>query len=495
MAPQKRLVVCCDGTWVNSNQGLQGADADADPIEPMLQQPSNVTRIARCIARSDPPGASPSVQQIVYYQSGIGTRDLLDKVVGGATGLGLSENIREAYQFLASNYEPDDEIFLIGFSRGSFTARSIAAFINEVGLITPKGMPYFYPIFEDWENQLKPGYKTHFPDWPFKEAKGPRPSLGDPSTSKLYLQRLVELKFAIPNVRIKAVAVYDTVGSLGLPKLGIFTDEKATRSIDYAFVDTTVPECVDHAIHALALDETRRPFTPTIWELPNPQKGQDLIQCWFSGSHADVGGSWNDDCRNADITLAWMVQQLSEYLAFDYAVLKEQYYQPQGIMPVGRRPKDNNERPYACGTIHDAMTALYELGGLGRRTPDGYNFYDHMTGREKKPLQPLVNTCEMIHPTVRLRLGLPGKGLWDKGQYDAVALHGWTCHGTRASSQSASGPLDLQQIQEGQKAIHWDNTTQPGKRMPEALLGPIEYDLMCSIQPSIRDRFLSIAPL
>lgn len=124
-----------------------------------------MTRIARAIL----PETHDGIPQIVYYQAGIGTEGTWwDHVYGGGTGSGLSENIREAYGFLAKNYMDDDEVFLIGFSRGAFTARSIGAMISSVGLLTAKGMEQFYPIFSDWENQVKPqDWKDPFPNQPF----------------------------------------------------------------------------------------------------------------------------------------------------------------------------------------------------------------------------------------------------------------------------------------------------------------------------------------
>ena len=124
-----------------------------------------MTRIVRAIL----PETGNGIPQIVYYQAGIGTEGTWwDHVYGGGTGSGLSENIREAYGFLAKNYMDDDEIFLIGFSRGAFTARSIGAMIASVGLLTTKGMEQFYPIFSDWENQVKPkDWNDPFPNLPF----------------------------------------------------------------------------------------------------------------------------------------------------------------------------------------------------------------------------------------------------------------------------------------------------------------------------------------
>lgn len=137
-----------------------------------LQNPSNVTRICRAIR----PDGDNDVAQVIYYQAGIGTQESWwDHIYGGGTGAGLSENIREAYSFLAMNYTPGDEIFLIGFSRGAFTARSIAGLIAAVGLLTAKGMTHFYEVFNDWENQLVPNFKSKFPDKPFSK----RPNVTD----------------------------------------------------------------------------------------------------------------------------------------------------------------------------------------------------------------------------------------------------------------------------------------------------------------------------
>lgn len=139
-----------------------------------LQRPSNVTRICRAFC----PESSDGTHQIVYYQAGIGTESTFwNHIVGGATGAGLSENIREAYAFLATNYDAGDEIYLIGFSRGAFTARSIAGFIDCIGLLTTRGLEDFYPIFKDWENQNNKHYKSQWPDRPFSN----RPNAADPA--------------------------------------------------------------------------------------------------------------------------------------------------------------------------------------------------------------------------------------------------------------------------------------------------------------------------
>jgi uncharacterized protein (DUF2235 family) len=132
----KRLIVCCDGTWKNSDSGA-------------VDVPSNVTRLCRTINAT----TSDGIHQIVYYQSGVGTGlGRLTQTLGGATGFGISENIREAYAFLVNNYYPGDEIFMFGFSRGAFAARSIAGLICQLGVLTKSGMDDFYSVFKRYTN-------------------------------------------------------------------------------------------------------------------------------------------------------------------------------------------------------------------------------------------------------------------------------------------------------------------------------------------------------
>ena len=125
-----------------------------------------MTRISRAIKPED----SEHHAQIVYYQAGVGTGlGIKDQLLGGGTGLGLSEHIREAYYFLANNYSPGDSIFLVGFSRGSFTARSLGGLIGNLGLLNKRGLPHFYEVFLDWTdagNTESPGpsFWEHYRD-------------------------------------------------------------------------------------------------------------------------------------------------------------------------------------------------------------------------------------------------------------------------------------------------------------------------------------------
>ncbi|KAL1835095.1 hypothetical protein VTK73DRAFT_6285 [Phialemonium thermophilum] len=138
---RKRIIVCCDGTWMDS----LGDDGD--------EPPSNVTRITRVLRRT----GSDGTPQFITYFPGIGTSDALDRLVGGVFGTGLDKDIREAYNVLCTNYVDGDDIVLVGFSRGAFTARSVADMVASVGLLTPAGMASFQAVFDDYENMGEPG--------------------------------------------------------------------------------------------------------------------------------------------------------------------------------------------------------------------------------------------------------------------------------------------------------------------------------------------------
>ena len=124
----KRLIVACDGTWNNADDGMKNGT---------LQIPSNITRISRAIKTISQDG----IPQIVCYHQGLGTEGgSISRFVSGTIGKWLGDDVRETYSFLANNYHPGDEIFLLGFSRGAFTARCIGGLIAEVGLLTKKGL-------------------------------------------------------------------------------------------------------------------------------------------------------------------------------------------------------------------------------------------------------------------------------------------------------------------------------------------------------------------
>jgi len=425
----KKLVVACDGTWQNGDAGF-----DKSPFsDPTAQIPSNVVRIVRALNHHDENG----VPQISFYQRGLGTDgDLEDKLLGGMTGFGISEHIREAYAFVANNYDPStaeeldialkdeskvmDEIVLLGFSRGAYTARAISSLITDMGLLTKKGMEQFWGIFTDWKNQDVAGhesewFKLNYPKVAsdFKARKGRDIIFTDPE----YRDTLKANKLTRWGMPIRAVGVWDTVGALGIPK-----ELNAKNVRPYAFVNTKVAQHIEYAFHAMAIDERRHLYSPTIWEQPDdiapgqPAMLKKLKQCWFPGSHSNIGGSYPDASASV-LSLAWMVSQLEDngkILSFNQAYLD--FVQDLAC----KWYTDNKQpvRPWGFGTLYDSAIikdpeTLVQGINPQVRTPGRYDEIDLKSGNPD-PKKPLKGTNEYIHRCVRQRIegGGPGIQAW-----------------------------------------------------------------------------------
>ncbi|GAO19021.1 uncharacterized protein UV8b_01147 [Ustilaginoidea virens] len=318
---RKRLIVCCDGT----SYGVDKGTAD---------YASNVGRISRAISRVGVASDGEKVSQVVYYQSGVGTGSLtsVDRARQGAFGASLAENVCEAYNYLANNWGPGDEIFLFGFSRGAYTARSLAGFICQVGLLMPIHMDHFHEVYSAYKNRgdaafqdtpwatapLEPGELGTVPP----QAGAPAQAHGSRSRSRLDHLRSI----AHTHVKIKVVGVWDTVGSLSV------VNWFGQAGDDAHFHSTKLSPKVENAFHALALDESRGNFPPTLWHLDSTCLGPDgtpmvnLKQCWFPGYHSDVGGqkAGDLDANSIDeITFSWMCDQLHGLLQLSGTVLQK----------------------------------------------------------------------------------------------------------------------------------------------------------------------------
>ncbi|XP_014550038.1 hypothetical protein COCVIDRAFT_32114 [Bipolaris victoriae FI3] len=273
---RRRIIICCDGTW-----------NDRETKQPF----TNVTRILSCIEPQDDTNNN-RYDQLPYYIDGIGTGTTwLGRGKSGATGSGISRKIREAYRHVCSTYVQDgDEIVLIGFSRGAYTIQCLARLINDIGIIHNASVNKELPrIFDLW-------------------ATGQSPT--EDGDLKNHCERLVSDRMLRRNVKIKAYAAWDTVRSLGSPWPNPF--RKSEQRFD--FMDEKLPPNVTKAYHALALDERRYYFQPTILV---PSKPEQLKQCWFRGSHSDIGGG-GENSGLANITLCWMISQLRDAVKFNH---------------------------------------------------------------------------------------------------------------------------------------------------------------------------------
>ncbi|KAH0541952.1 hypothetical protein FGG08_003584 [Glutinoglossum americanum] len=466
----KKLVVCCDGTWMNADNGYVKDNPWWPWSSGHLQVPSNVTRIARSILPYHKDGRN----QIVYYQAGVGTGMFaMDKILGGATGEGLSENIREAYAFVAHNYQEanekneGDEIFLIGFSRGAFTARSIAGLIECIGVLTKLGMGHFYEIFKDYEKSGDHNWAVEYQKRSLDRPFANRPNIRDPAYGKGLEERHLS---RVTGVKVKAIAVWDTVGSLGIPRISwldcLFFASALNR--EYSFHNTKLSNSIEHAFQALALDEMRPPFAPAVWEKPD-NVNTELVQVWFPGVHCNVGGG-NDDQELADITLAWMMSKLEPFLSFNTTYLELQYKSTKDYEMKQYR----QERSWGLGFIQNSSTGLMRISGKSVRTPGRYCLANRKAGLTTTPLE---NTNEYIHASVRVRLGLKGaKGIDDKGRYKCEALDGWILEGVDIDGDgvidgSSAGNL-------GQTEISWRHKDPDVPRLKEEVLGDLEKELL-----------------
>ena len=240
MAHQNRkLIVCCDGTW---NEPYQ------------IGTTTNVVKMVRAI-RPD----SDGVSQLVYYHPGVGTGNWVDRLMGGTMGIGLSSNVQSAYDFLATNFMDGDDIYLFGFSRGAFTARSLAGLVGLVGLLEKRDMDLFPRVYDIYRSRkhrhaLKSGQKEQV-------ELAVRTLFPNDGQQERLVDALVENARPTP---IFFIGVWDTVGALGIP----FGPLRWIGQAKYNFHDTELSDRIRFAYHALAIDEARNSFKPTLWTRP-----------------------------------------------------------------------------------------------------------------------------------------------------------------------------------------------------------------------------------
>jgi len=393
----KKLIVCCDGTWKDSDSGILTGTGFSSFFRGQKQVSTNVTKITHAIRPLDSQGR----QQVVYYQAGVGSEgNIIERLVGGALGTGLSDNIREAYTFIATNYIKGDEIYLIGFSRGAFTARSIGGIIGDLGLLTRAGLEHLVDVFDDWENSGTSNYKTELSkhDSAFSVTAEVQP---DP---KVFLARYraALLKLGLTqseDIPIKAIGVWETVGSLGIPvnpffqRLGL-----PTMLRTYRFYDTDLGKDVENAFQALALDEARAAYRPTLWQ-KLPGFNTNLKQTWFPGVHSDIGGGYADSGLSNN-TLAWMMSNLAPFLDFYPDYVRQQYQQNQAYLKQEKVPK--TALMWAASQLKNTATGFFALLGVVWRTPGRYMAVGEKSATIKTN-EPLQNTHEHIHVSVRSR--------------------------------------------------------------------------------------------
>ncbi len=269
MSDVKRIALFLDGTWNNVDDN------------------TNVYR-AKSLCNKSP-------EQLCYYSAGVGTQKG-EHLSGGMFGIGINEEVLAAYEWLVDHYEPDAQIFIFGFSRGAFTARSLAGFISICGLLKPGSPISLKQVYERYRHG---------------NTKHTIRKLAEMDDSTLS-QEDVWLKRYSRAIPIWFQGVWDTVGALGVP--GPFIP--CVSKDDFTFLETDLRINDTHAYHALAIDEHRQAFVPTLWVKNTPKQGdtypaRDLAhveQRWFVGAHANVGGGYENDLL-AQIPLKWIMSR------------------------------------------------------------------------------------------------------------------------------------------------------------------------------------------
>jgi hypothetical protein len=376
----KRLILCFDGTW----------NAIGDP-----KTCTNVVKIANTVSLRDPEG----IDQVCYYNSGVGSGGPLDRFLGGAFGVGLKANVKRGLAFLALNYQTDDEIYLFGFSRGAYTARAVA------GVLGVAGIPLDISQAEVHWDHYRRIAKLQAAQRNLREGS-PKRDVLEKEIGDLRDKLKEYTNYQPEEINIACVGVFDTVGAYGVPSgIGLGAIPHYFTYWTRGFSSRKIGQRIKVALHAMAIDERRRPFMPTFWTLRQQEKlidAQRVEQVWFPGSHSNIGGGY-DNCGLSDLALAWMISQVKEKtkLAFD----EDELYKTIWPCPAGTLYRSSGRGPFS--TARSVLPKVSDsLAAQAWRAIRNW-----LAGKERK-LGLRVN--EQVHWSVRDRLGY--ENTWVDGQ-------------------------------------------------------------------------------
>lgn len=288
----KRLVFCFDGTW--------------NKLVPDLA--TNVVLTAASIQRTDRHGVS----QVIHYDEGVGT-GALDEMRGGMFGTGLIDNVREAYRFLVFNYDPGDEIYVFGFSRGAYSARTFVGFIRHVGPLRRLHVGRIDEALELYEHRRQGKDGAGDALRRFRADYSDTVCIGASDDEWRCANKPGYVAGSSPELRIRYLGVWDTVGALGVPEVLPFS---GWLNREYDFHDPSLDSFVISARHAVALDERRELFPPVLFGdltslnaaagVASEDPAAPYQERWFPGVHGSVGGG--GDIRGlSDDALAWVL--------------------------------------------------------------------------------------------------------------------------------------------------------------------------------------------
>ena len=283
----KNIIICADGT---GNTTVKGRGTNVFKLYEAVDGNGH---------RSDP----RLTPQVAIYHDGVGTEVYKwVRVASGATGWGLSRNVKQLYAELARVYAPGDRIYLFGFSRGAFTVRTLAGLITTCGILDLDKYRTNL-VFRNGIRSSYVAYRRKYQTWLSKKVLGTRTI--EPAALREAFS--VDIPGFTDPARpvIAFIGVWDTVDAVGLPfRLADIINQVFWR---FKFPDTHLSEHVACACHALALDEARQSFEPVLWQ-ERPGDGARIEQVWFAGVHSNVGGGYPRQGMSL-VALDWMMKR------------------------------------------------------------------------------------------------------------------------------------------------------------------------------------------
>ncbi len=279
----KNIILFSDGT---GNKGGTGSD-------------TNVFKLYHAIKTIKPADAGSSKvvrEQICFYDNGVGTSsNSIFQAIGGASGAGFRDNVRDLYEFTCRHYKDDDDIYGFGFSRGAATIRAYAGMVKHCGLVKYGGDE------EDFQNRIDMAM------WSYVRSGGNTSLVGIVRTI-FFLKDQDEDR--IENVNIEFLGLWDTVAALGFSQIPPL-DNIVNFFRRHKFYNYSPVGIVKNVAHALAVDDERRTFWPLVWN-EKEETEITISQVWFPGVHSNVGGGY-PRAGLASITLDWMISRLRDH--------------------------------------------------------------------------------------------------------------------------------------------------------------------------------------
>ncbi len=293
----KRIIILIDGTWDQEGSGSNTNVAILDPANTAAGPP---------LIR---PSGKDGIEQRVVYHKGVGTDpDFLKHWLGGSIGLGLKQIVLDAYASLVKLYDHGDDIFALGFSRGAYAARALVGMIGASGIV---------------RHSAPPNLETAWLNYRVDPAIRAAPATASSSDKKAIsnMKALHDAGDVQPDNRVKCVGVWDTVGSYGVPAgFGLTALARYIALVTLGFHDTSFGDHVEVGLHAVAIDERRRPFVPTFWTIPKGLKPKGHVeQTWFAGEHGNIGGG-EPDSGLSNEALIWMIARMQALTGLDFDI-------------------------------------------------------------------------------------------------------------------------------------------------------------------------------